>query len=116
MNNVNEPLMTQSSSQYSEQMTYRKPTLGDRFKRFVGVKPKNKYKIIRCNKHSYPYSGESNQVDNRKTSVFTFLPLLLFNEFKHFLNLYYLILCVTQFIKVLQVGKICHFYIWFFGN
>ena len=45
-----------------------------------------------------------NTVCNQKYSVLTFLPLFLFNEFRFFFNLYFLVVALTQFFPVLQVG------------
>lgn len=52
-----------------------------------------------------------NIVRNQKYSIFTFIPLVLFNQFKIFLNLYFLVVAVTQFIPSLQVGPIYAY--WF---
>ena len=35
----------------------------------------------------------------------TFIPLVLFNQFKFFFNLFFLIIACTQFIEILRVGK-----------
>jgi magnesium-transporting ATPase (P-type) len=39
---------------------------------------------------------------NQKYSVITFIPLVLFNQFKFFLNLFFLIMACSQFIPVLR--------------
>ena len=59
-----------------------------------------------------PFRGESpetliansNKVDNCKYSWYSFVPLFLFNEFRQFSNLYYLLLCLSQFYPPFQVG------------
>ena len=46
----------------------------------------------------------SNEIKNNKYNIFTFLPLVLFNQFSQFGNAFYLVMTITQFIDVLVVG------------
>ncbi|KAG1688800.1 putative phospholipid-transporting ATPase IIB [Nymphon striatum] len=48
----------------------------------------------------------ANVVKNQKYNIFTFFPLVLFNQFKFFLNLYFLIMALSQFVPSLRVGYI----------
>lgn len=50
--------------------------------------------------HSFP----PNVVCNQKYNVFTFVPMVLFQQFKFFLNLYFLLMACTQFIPAVQIG------------
>jgi phospholipid-translocating ATPase len=45
-----------------------------------------------------------NVVKNTKYTIFSFLPVFFYNEFRFFFNLYFLIVALTQFIPALQVG------------
>lgn len=45
-----------------------------------------------------------NIVRNQKYSIITFLPLFLYNEFRFFFNLYFLMVALSQLISVLRVG------------
>lgn len=45
-----------------------------------------------------------NIIRNQKYNVITFLPVVLFNQFKFFLNLYFLLMACSQFISELRVG------------
>jgi len=45
-----------------------------------------------------------NVIRNQKYSLFSFIPLVLFNQFKFFLNLYFLIMACSQFIPQLRIG------------
>ncbi|KAI1295658.1 putative phospholipid-transporting ATPase IIB [Halotydeus destructor] len=45
-----------------------------------------------------------NIIRNQKYNVITFLPVVLFNQFKFFLNLYFLLMAVSQFVNELKVG------------
>lgn len=45
-----------------------------------------------------------NIVKNTKYTIFSFLPVVLFEQFKFFFNLYFLVVAISQFIPVLQVG------------
>lgn len=47
-----------------------------------------------------------NIVRNQKYNIFTFLPIVLFNQFKFFLNLYFLLMACSQFIDCFKVGPI----------
>lgn len=51
-----------------------------------------------------PQGYESNALNNRQYSVFTFLPLSLYHQFKNFFNLFYLLLAISQSIPSLRVG------------
>ena len=46
----------------------------------------------------------SNQEENNKYNIITFIPLVLFNQFKQFGNFFYLIMSISQFIPELKVG------------
>ncbi|KAM7283318.1 probable phospholipid-transporting ATPase IIA isoform X2 [Ixodes scapularis] len=45
-----------------------------------------------------------NKICNQKYNILTFLPLVLFNQFKFFLNLYFLVVCLSQFIPDIRIG------------
>jgi phospholipid-translocating ATPase len=51
-----------------------------------------------------PYTYPPNIVRNQKNNVFTFLPVVLFEQFRHFFNLYFLCICASQLIPALSVG------------
>ena len=41
---------------------------------------------------------------NRKYTVTSMIPMFLYNEYKHFSNLYFLLLAITQFFEIFKVG------------
>uniref|UniRef100_A0A1S4JIA1 Phospholipid-transporting ATPase n=1 Tax=Culex quinquefasciatus TaxID=7176 RepID=A0A1S4JIA1_CULQU len=45
-----------------------------------------------------------NEIRNQKYNFFTFLPLVLFEQFRFFLNLYFLIMAASQFIPDIRIG------------
>ncbi|RPD63418.1 aminophospholipid-transporting P-type ATPase [Lentinus tigrinus ALCF2SS1-6] len=47
-----------------------------------------------------------NMVRNQKYNVFTFLPLVFYEQFKFFFNLYFLLVALSQFIPALKIGFI----------
>ncbi|KAE9418680.1 hypothetical protein Angca_003206, partial [Angiostrongylus cantonensis] len=57
-----------------------------------------------------PVGGDSgsgfapNKVCNQKYNIFSFVPLVLFQQFKFFLNLYFLLMACSQFIPAIQIG------------
>ena len=46
----------------------------------------------------------SNKIENQKYNLITFVPVVLFNQFKQFGNFFYLIMSVSQFFDELVVG------------
>lgn len=46
----------------------------------------------------------ANAIRNQKYNIITFLPLVLFQQFKFFLNLYFLIMACSQFVPELRIG------------
>ena len=45
-----------------------------------------------------------NAVSNTKYNIITFVPLVLYNQFKYFFNFYFLAISLSQFIDELKVG------------
>ena len=48
----------------------------------------------------------ANIVRNQKYNVFTFLPIVLYEQFKFFFNLYFLLVALSQFIPALKIGAL----------
>lgn len=46
----------------------------------------------------------SNKLNNTKYNIITFVPVCLFNQFKFFYNLFFLLISLSQFIPPLKVG------------
>ncbi|XP_033225307.1 probable phospholipid-transporting ATPase IIA isoform X2 [Belonocnema kinseyi] len=46
----------------------------------------------------------TNVIRNQKYNVITFLPLVLYQQFKFFLNLYFLMMALSQFIPEIRIG------------
>ena len=51
-----------------------------------------------------PTGFPSNKLNNQKYNILTFIPKVLYNEFKMFFNLFFLIIALTQFVPFLKVG------------
>lgn len=51
-----------------------------------------------------PINYQTNLVKNTKYNVFTFIPKVLYNQFKFFYNMFFLITALTQLIEILRVG------------
>jgi phospholipid-translocating ATPase len=47
-----------------------------------------------------------NVIRNQKYNIITFIPIVLYEQFNFFLNLFFLICACTQFIPVLRVGPL----------
>uniref|UniRef100_A0A3B4WQK3 Phospholipid-transporting ATPase n=1 Tax=Seriola lalandi dorsalis TaxID=1841481 RepID=A0A3B4WQK3_SERLL len=52
-----------------------------------------------------------NVINNQKYNFFTFLPAVLFNQFKYFFNLYFLLLACSQFVKELRLGALYTYWV-----
>jgi phospholipid-translocating ATPase len=46
----------------------------------------------------------TNKMNNRKYTVLYFVPKVLYDQFKYFFNLFFLLLCISQFIPMFKVG------------
>ena len=51
-----------------------------------------------------PPNNQNNLVKNTKYNLFTFVPKVLYNQFKFFFNLFFLITALTQLIEIFRVG------------
>ena len=45
-----------------------------------------------------------NTVRNQKYNAFTFLPIVFYEQFKFFFNLYFLLVALSQFVPALKIG------------
>uniref|UniRef100_A0ABI8AA83 Phospholipid-transporting ATPase n=1 Tax=Felis catus TaxID=9685 RepID=A0ABI8AA83_FELCA len=52
-----------------------------------------------------------NVINNQKYNVFTFLPGVLFNQFKYFFNLYFLLLACSQFVPEMRLGALYTYWV-----
>jgi phospholipid-translocating ATPase len=59
------------------------------------------YPTDRPKRQKYP----PNVVRNQKYNAITFIPVVLYEQFKFFFNLYFLLVALSQFIPELQIGK-----------
>lgn len=53
-----------------------------------------------------------NIVRNQKYNAFTFLPIVFYEQFKFFFNLYFLLVALSQFIPTLKIG-LCHIFFFY---
>ena len=51
-----------------------------------------------------PRNYYRNRVRNQKYNILTFVPMVLFNQFKYFFNLFFLVIGMSQFYEPLRVG------------
>jgi magnesium-transporting ATPase (P-type) len=60
----------------------------------------------------YEWEGEeplANVVRNQKYSIVTFVPMVLYQQFQYFFNLFYLLTALSQFVPILKVGLLFSF-------
>lgn len=64
-----------------------------------------KSRTIKFNNFNFVLRGiPNNKINNQRYSFFSFLPIVLFDQFKYFFNLFFLLVCLSQFIEALRVG------------
>ena len=61
-------------------------------------------RIVGFRDKSYNKTYWSNKVENHKYNVLSFIPTVIYNQFKQFGNFFYLMLTISQFIPELKVG------------
>ena len=61
-------------------------------------------RTLYLNGRTVPRSFPGNKVTNTKYNLLTFIPVVLYNQFKFFFNLFFLIICLSQFYPPLKVG------------
>ena len=61
-----------------------------------------KYVFLKESELNYTYF--SNKVENNKYNLISFIPVVIFNQFKQFGNFFYLVMTITQFFPPLVVG------------
>ena len=78
----------------------------DGLERAFSKSPVYEPRRVNLGRRSTQQSFPANIIRNQKYSVISFIPLVLFNQFKIFLNLYFLCVALTQFIPSLRVGPL----------
>ena len=61
-------------------------------------------RIVYFNNQDLNITNWSNREENHKYNLITFIPIVLFNQFKQFGNFFYLIMSISQFFPDLKVG------------
>lgn len=65
----------------------------------------NDYRRVPFNSHK-KLKHPPNSIRNQKYNLITFIPLILYQQFKFFFNLYFLLVALSQFIPPLKIGFI----------
>ncbi|KYF42185.1 cation-transporting atpase family protein, partial [Toxoplasma gondii ARI] len=71
-----------------------------------GVQPQYQERLLYLDGRTVPQYFPSNAIKNTKYNVFTFLPMVLMQQFKFFFNLFYLAVALAQLLPLLQVGPL----------
>jgi len=72
---------------------------------FVNILLNMKDRIIKLNNsQTIPAKFVDNKLNNQKYNFITFIPIILYNQFKFFFNLYFALLALSQIFEVLRVG------------
>lgn len=63
-------------------------------------------RIIYLDGKCYPEITAPNIIKNTKYNPYNFIPKVLYDEFKFFSNMFFLLICLSQFYEPLKVGAI----------
>lgn len=85
---------------------HRKVSFWQNFKHWLFQTIQTQPRTIQSNSEVFPKNFISNRIDNSRYNFVTFIPMVFYNQFKHFLNLYFLIIALMQFYEPLRVGSL----------
>ena len=74
------------------------------FRRWCGCVVSREKRRVGMDGRNTPTRYMSNRVRNQKYNILTFVPIVLFNQFKFFYNLFFLLIALSQFVPALKVG------------
>jgi len=63
-------------------------------------------RVIFLNGRTSSSQFPKNAINNQKYNIFTFIPKVLFNQFRQFYNLFFLLICISQLFPLLRIGFI----------
>lgn len=72
----------------------------------------NQIRIVSSQKYKNKYINKmlsSNYISNSKYNFVTFIPFVLYNQFKYFFNLYFLFISLSQFVPELKIGNLASY-------
>lgn len=98
------------SASFPQAHTARTPTTNVQspkpsfFSAFKLSQPSTKSRTIPFNSIDKKTPFPPNVVRNQKYNVATFFPLVLYEQFKFFFNLYFLLVALSQFVPALRIG------------
>jgi phospholipid-translocating ATPase len=70
----------------------------------MGLTVSKENRSISLDGATLPKTFPTNQLNNQKYNLLSFLPKLLYNEFKYFFNMFFLLTALSQFVPSLKVG------------
>lgn len=80
---------------------YQQVRTGDDSMMMSGLKART----IKFNNFNFVLRGiPNNKINNQRYSILSFVPIVLFDQFKYFFNLFFLLVCLSQFFEPLRVG------------
>lgn len=99
-------LLTKKVSEHAESKpTYTPPPIPFPESLFFKPRPIPEARVIYMDGNIYPANiNEPNVINNSKYTVISFLPLVLYHQFRYFFNLFFLLIALSQFINMLKVG------------
>ena len=98
---ISEPLIFNESI---EEESEQSPSYFKKFKEYCCKDVQLTKRRVTLNGTVDPQNYQNNLVKNTKYNLFTFVPKVLYNQFKFFFNLFFLITALTQLVEILRVG------------
>lgn len=80
------------------------PTIYKRFREYCCKDVQEVKRTVKLEGQVEPENHQNNMVKNTKYNILTFVPKVLYNQFKFFFNLFFLVTALTQLIQILRVG------------
>jgi phospholipid-translocating ATPase len=105
MKEIEMKLLTKKESEVESKPAYTPPTIPFPESLFIRPRPIPEARVIYMDGNIYPANiNEPNVINNSKYTVVSFFPLVLYQQFRYFFNLFFLLIALSQFINMLKVG------------
>lgn len=112
--NQNEEPLIEKEEKPKELSDFAKGAVTSLWSSVIGLFSSNQFsqlnRSIFFNGQCYPYINSPNVIRNQKYSALLLIPLCLFNQFKFFSNLFFLLITLSQFIPELKIGFMFTYY------
>jgi phospholipid-translocating ATPase len=99
-NSLNDQLISSNTQEVIEEPL----SAMTRFKEYFWKEVQTRKRKVHLSGEVSPKNNQNNLVKNTKYNLLTFVPKVLYNQFKFFYNMFFLINALTQLVEILRVG------------